>query len=253
MINNLEKAIQNQINTLQGQVGLNIKFLNTNEEIKINEKLQFWAASIIKVPIACTFYNQVSEGKITGDTRTTISAENIVLGSGVAKLLDNSISFTLKDLVTLMLVASDNSATNQIIDIIGWENVEAYMKSLGLNDTTFRHKMMITAGRGPNLTTAKDMSNLLEMLYTNTLPGSREILNLMQEQIDRTNIPLYIPNEVAIAHKYGALPEALHEIGIVYSSNPFIFCFFSDDQKDKHVTNEILSQCAKLCFDEANR
>ena len=80
------------------------------------------------------------------------------------------------------------------------------------------------------------------------MPGSKEVLELMQEQVDRTRIPLYIPNDVKISYKNGSLQQAMHEVGIVYSKNPFIFCFFSDDQKNKRKTNEVLSKCAKDCF-----
>jgi beta-lactamase class A len=242
----------NHINQLDGQVALKVKFLGTNEEININEEAQFWAASVIKVPIAATFYKKVKNKEIEENARCRISNENIVLGSGVAKLLSRDTDFSAKDLVTLMLTISDNSATNQVIDLVGPENVESYMAEIGLNNTTFKHKMMIAAGRGPNLTTAQDMSVLLEKLYKSELPGSDEILSIMQEQMDRTRIPLYIPNDIKIAHKYGSLPQALHEVGIVYSENPFIFCFFSDDQKDKRKTNEVLSQCARLCYEHSN-
>jgi beta-lactamase class A len=228
---------------------LKVKFIKTGLEFDFNAESQFWAASVIKVPIACTAYKLAQEGTLNLNKRVSINEENRVLGAGVLKLLESETQFSIKELLVLMLTLSDNSATNQLVDEIGWEKVEEYMVSLGLTNTTFRHKMMIPAGRGPNLTTAQDMCLLMEKLYPNKLLGSSEIINLMSEQIDRSRIPLYIPNEIQIAHKFGALPQATHEIGIVYSKNPFIFCFFSDDQTDKLKTNEVLAQCAKLCFD----
>lgn len=245
----LKQKLEEQINQLPGDVSLKVKYLNSDNEININESTQFWAASVIKIPIAATFYKQVAENKIQESSRQTVSADNKVEGSGITKLLDNTTDFTTKDLLTLMLVVSDNSATNQLVDLIGWESVEQYMQELGLLNTTFKHKMMIPAGRGPNLTTSHDMAILLEKMYRNEIPGSEQILGIMQEQLDRSRIPLYIPNEVKIAHKNGSLPQAMHEVGIVYAKDPFIFCFLSDDQSDKRKTNEVLSKCAKLCFE----
>jgi len=248
-IDKLTAQISTRLSDLEGSVGLYIKFLNNNQTIKINEEAQFWAASVIKIPIALTFFKKIEKLSDKLAERTVINNENYVAGSGITKLLDKNLTLTYRDLVTLMLTVSDNTTANQLIDYIGWESVEEYMKESGFLKTTFRHKMMIKEGRGPNLTTPFDMGILIEKMYRNELVGSSIILETMQEQLDRTRIPLYIPNEVKISYKNGSLTEAMHEVGIVYSKNPFIFCFFSDDQKNKRVTNEVLSCCAKDCFD----
>lgn len=245
----LSNKLDESLEKLEGDVSLLVKFLKSEEEYKFHQKKQFWAASVIKVPLACAIYKFTSEGKVDLDDKVRIKNGNYVLGSGIVKLLDKKNKYSYKDLLILMLTVSDNTATNELIDLVGAENVEKYMNNLGLKDTTFRHKMMIKAGKGPNLTTVYDIAKLLEMMCKNELPGSSEILAVMQEQLDRTRIPLYIPNEVKISHKYGNLPEAVHEIGVVFSENPFIFCFMSDDQKDKLRTKDVLSKSAKLCFD----
>ena len=248
-LNNLNKQIDIQLKKLGGDVALMVKFLNTKKEIKVNRDFQFWAASVIKIPISCEFFRQVNEGKIKPETKTKIKAENRVEGSGVFKLLNKDDEFTYLDLVTLMLDISDNAGTNEIVDIIGWENVEKYMHQLGLLNTTFRHKMMIKAGRGPNFTTAQDITMLLEKLYNNEIPGAAQILSILKQQQDRRRIPLLLPNDIEISNKTGSLEKAVHDAGIIYSKNPFIFVFLSDDQEDKILTNEVLSNCAKLCFD----
>ena len=245
----LTSQLSTRLSSIEGSVGLYIKFLDTNQIYKTNENAQFWAASVIKIPIALTFFKKIENNNNKLSERLVIDNENYVKGSGITKLLDKGINLTYKDLVTLMLVASDNTATNQLIDFISWESVEKYMKELGLLNTTLRHKMMVTAGRGPNLTTPLEIGFLLEKMYRNELIGSSVILEIMQEQLDRTRIPFYIPNDVKISYKNGSLPEAMHEVGIIYSKNPFIFCFLSDNQKNKKVTNEVLSNCAKDCFD----
>ncbi|RJR26469.1 serine hydrolase [candidate division WWE3 bacterium] len=248
----LIETLKNELNQLEGHVALKVKFLNTGDIFEHNPDLQLWAASVIKVPIACEFFRQVSESKFDPQTRIMVSEDNFVDAAGVIKHLSRDIQYPAIDLVKLMLIVSDNSATNQIIDLVGWESIEKYTQELGLRDTTFRHKMMIKAGRGPNLTTANDMTSLLEMLYNHKLSGSQEILDYMNEQLDRTRIALYLPNDIKVPRKYGSLPEAMHEVGVVYSKSPFIFSFLSDDQKDKRMTNEILSKCAKYCFDYSN-
>lgn len=247
----LENLIDEQLLALSGDVSLYVKFLKTNETVKFNENQQIWAASVIKIPIVCEFYRQVEEKRIDLSSKVIIKDTNRVEGSGVAKLLHKELQYTYNDLVTLMLAVSDNSATNEIVDLIGWENVEKYMHQLKLTDTTYRHKMMITAGRGPNLTTASDVTLLLEMLYKKTIPGSHQIINILKKQQDRTRIPLYLPNDIEIAHKTGSLEYAMHDVGIIFTKNDFIFSFLSDDQVNKRLTNEVLSSIAKFCFEYA--
>lgn len=161
-------------------------------------------------------------------------------------------TYTVKDLCVLMLTVSDNTATNQLIDIVGRNEIQAFLTAQGLTATTFKHKLMITENKGPNLTTAFDMTRLLIKIYEAKLPGADLLKSIMCEQVDRTRIPLYLPNSVEVAHKNGSLPQAVHAVGIVYAKNPFTFCFFSDDQTDKKKTTEVLASCAKLCFDFAN-
>ncbi len=252
MSTNFEHEINKLKSELTGDDGIYIKFLNSSKTIGVNEHFQFWSASVINIAIACYFYKRVDEGKINAEEWVSIKAENIVLGSGIAHLLNPETKFKLEDLVVLMLTLSDNATANELIDLLGWEEIGNYISNdLKLENTTFKHKFLIKAGRGPNLTTASDMGNLLEMLYKKALPYSDKILEIMNEEKDRNRIPLYIPNDIKIPHKYGSLPEAVHDVGIVYAKNPFIFVFLSDNQLDKHRTTNVLSKCAKLCFDYA--
>lgn len=249
MNEHIKNLLISEVSSLDGDVALYVKFLNTNQEVAINETSQFWAASLVKVFIASYFYDQVNQNKIDPNIWITVKKENNVLGSGIAHLLDSETKYLISDLVVLMLTLSDNSATNEIIDLLGFENIENYILKIGLKNTTLKHKLLIPAGKGPNLTTAQDMGFLLELLYKSKLPYSDKILNIMNEAKDRDRIPLLIPNEIKIPHKYGSLPEAMHDIGIIYAKEPFIFVFLSDNQKDKLKTNKILSECAKICFD----
>lgn len=237
------------VKTLNGDVALSVKFLGSHKTIHINADKQFWAASVIKIPVACEFFRQVEAGSLKKETRVKVAKINKVEGTGILAFLDKDTELTLNDLAILMLDTSDNCAANQLIDTIGWENVEKYMTTLGLKNTTFRHKMMIKAGRGPNYTTASDMQLLLEKIYEEEIPGARDIVEILTHQQDRRRIPVYLPNTIKIAHKTGSLPQAVHDVGLIYAKEPFAFCFLSDNQKDKVKTSEVLAQCAKLCFD----
>ena len=249
----LENSLSRQLSRLEGIVALKVLFLNDKNQFDYNSTIEFWAASVIKVPTACAFYNMATEQKLDTNQLVNIDKPNYVKGSGLLKLLNRKDKFTYDDLITLMLTISDNTAANQILDYVNPEYVEKYAKSIGLRKTTCRHKMMLKAGKGPNITTAEDMTLLLQKLYNNEVFGSKRILNIMQEQLDRSRVPRLLPNNVAVSYKNGSLPKAMHEIAIVYGKEPFTFCFFSDDQEDKELTNKVLSNCAKICFDYSMR
>jgi beta-lactamase class A len=249
----LEEELTKMVKELSGKVSIYVKYLQTDEAIKLNEQIQLKAASIIKIPILCEFYHQIRQNKIDIKNWTKISEENRVKGSGVLNLLNQKTEYSVCDLARLMIIISDNSATNEIIDMIGWENVEIYMKKLSLNGITLRHKMMITAGRGENLITAEDIGSLLEKIYRNTIEGSSEMMDILKEQQMREYLPKLLPKNVLIAHKTGVLADSLHDAGIVFAKNPFLFIFLSEEQKNREETGKILSQCAKLCYDYSDR
>ncbi|MFZ5425010.1 MAG: serine hydrolase [Patescibacteria group bacterium] len=251
--NSLQVDLKNEVSKINGQVALKVKFLNSDETFEYNAYAQVWAASVIKIPLVCTVYKQINEKQIYDQERHIIKQENRVDGSGIAKLFSTSTEFTIHDLIVMTLTISDNSATNELIDIVGVGATETYMHKLGLVNTTLRHKMMVKAGKGPNLTTATDITTLLEKLYKKVIPGKDEVLNFMKHTRLRDRLPRKIPNTVEVANKPGSLPEAMHDVGVVFSANPFIFSFLSDDQKDKEITREVISNCAKSCFDYSNQ
>lgn len=244
----LEKEIKDVIKPLSGNVSVYVKYLLRNEVLEINGRKQMDAASVIKLSILCEFYKQVKKNTIDTNEWIQVNESNIVDGSGVIKLLHHHTKYTVYDLAKLMIVVSDNSATNEIVDMMGWETVEKYMKELSLPDITFRHKMMITAGRGDNLITANNIGILLEKIYTNSVIGSDEMLAILKGQRLRNYLPKLLPKDVPIANKTGSLEDTLHDVGIVFSDNPFVFVFLSEGQTSREETGEVLSQCAKLCF-----
>lgn len=256
MINDFEQlknAVTSKINQLQGDKSIFIKFTDSNEIISLNENVQFWAASLIKVVVLVELFRQVYERNLDLTKKYKIATNNMVKGSGIIHLLDQNNEFSLLDLAKLMIVLSDNVATNQIIDILGRENIEQTPQSLGLKNTFFRNKMRIVEVKGPNMTTAKDMAVLFETLYDNKLSGSELMLEIMNETKLRDRIPAFIPNDVIIPHKIGSLEMGVHDVGIIYAKRPFIFSFLSDDQPNKMKTALAIATCAKLCFDYAQQ
>lgn len=133
----LQQKLENAVKDERGTFGVVVKHLGTKEEANINEERLFQMASSFKVPILTTLYRDVEAGKIRLDERVKLKWEERVPGSGVLQLLDPEAEVSVKDMAMLMIIVSDNYATDRVLDLVGGpKQVEAYMKELGLNHIT---------------------------------------------------------------------------------------------------------------------
>ncbi len=130
----LQSRLQEQADAFPGVIGLAVRDIRTGEEISINGDRLFPMASVYKIPIMVEVFRQIESGKFSLDERIEVGDEQRTLGSGVLTLLSNGLRPTIKDLITLMIVLSDNEATDILLKKIGAANVTATMRSMGLNN-----------------------------------------------------------------------------------------------------------------------
>lgn len=131
---NLQQKLDATLVNLPGTFGVAIKNLETGESAFINGYSQFQLASTFKIPILVTLFRDVEEGKLSLSDRIGISEESYVPGSGILQEIDHGLKVTIKDLATLMIILSDNVATDAILNLVSIESVSTYMKELGLNE-----------------------------------------------------------------------------------------------------------------------
>ncbi|MFZ5966052.1 MAG: serine hydrolase [Bacillota bacterium] len=158
----LEKIIRRRIEGLGGEASILVKDADTGERITINEGKSFHAASIIKLPILWEALKQVEEGKRTLQDIVILQNSDKVGGCGVLPILHEGLALTLEDLLFLMTDISDNTATNMLIDVLGLENINRRIQSLGMKDTKLARKLMIIIPGVYNYTCAFDVANILE-------------------------------------------------------------------------------------------
>jgi beta-lactamase class A len=182
------------------------------------------AASTIKVPILAAALDDVDAGRLDLTQPTPIPAERAG-GSGVLQTLPSVHSLTLADLLTLMIIVSDNTATNVVIDLIGMERVNQYCADVGLAGTVLRRKMM-DAGAArlglENTTTARDQATLLDAIaWRNLLPAQLRAfaIQTLERQQFNEGLPSLLPDEVIVAHKTGWLPGVRHDVGLITGTN----------------------------------
>jgi beta-lactamase class A len=130
----LRARLQEMANAFPGVMGVAVRDLKTGGEISINGDRLFPMASVYKIPIMVEVFRQIEAKKFSLDDRIEHDDEARTLGSGVLTLLSNGLKPTVKDLITLMIILSDNEATDILLKKVGAENVTATMRSLGLNN-----------------------------------------------------------------------------------------------------------------------
>jgi beta-lactamase class A len=133
-LSRLQSRLQEFSDAFPGVIGVAVRDVRTGEEISINGDRPFPMASVYKVPIMVEVFRQVEAKKFSLDDRIELGDEHRTLGSGVLTLLSNGLKPTIEDLITLMIVLSDNEATDILLKKVGAENVSATMRSMGLND-----------------------------------------------------------------------------------------------------------------------
>ena len=243
----LRPQLERRIALHKGTVGLYVKDLSTNETLSIRGAEQFPSASVIKVPILVELFAQVERGPIKLTDPMIMLASDQRPGSGVLQFLSPPHTLTVGDAAMLMIVLSDNSATNLIIDKVGIRNVNARMDSLGLRATRLHAKVFLgssttidtaaTRQWGLGVTTPVDMGTLFERMYRGTAvsdSASKRMLDMLRRNFDYEEIPRLLPAGVSVAHKTGKLDASRSDCGIVYNpGRDYVLCIFTKENQDR--------------------
>jgi beta-lactamase class A len=232
-----------------------IKNLKTGEEFAYNENEVVPSASLIKIPIMMEVLRQVNDEKLSLSQRIVVK-DDVKVPYSILNLLESGNSYTLKDVLTLMIIQSDNTAANILMDIVGMDNVNRYITSLGLKNTVLQRKMIDAEARKAgreNKTTALEMAKLLEIIYRGAEadnPSSLLMKKILLNQLDNSMMRLYTPDDIAIAHKTGDLDGISHDAGIVYLKNTdYIFCNLTWDAVTNNIARESIGKTSKIAYD----
>ncbi|MFS0673146.1 serine hydrolase [Ornithinibacillus sp. 179-J 7C1 HS] len=227
----LTDRIQQIIEEAGGAWGISLYDLNTDESWETNEQEPFYSASVIKVPIMIAAFAASHRGEMKLSEKIELKREDIVAGSGVLQHTTPGTQITIYDLITFMIIQSDNTATNMLIDLLGVKNIQQVMKDIGLEKSKFYHKMMTVEvdREGRNIITAHEMTEMLKKLVTGkviSVYACEQMIAIMKKQQIRNSLPVKIPEpeeeiigsltEWELANKTGNVSGIRHDIGIFY-------------------------------------
>jgi beta-lactamase class A len=204
-----------------GTVGLYVRNLTTGSEASVNATRVFPAASLYKVPIMVEAVRQIRLGRLTADQMMTVQRAHWVPGSGVLQGRVGE-ALPIRELLRLLIAESDNIAAMMLLDATGLNNVNATMENMGLLGTRlldYRAQGAYNNG-GPYFTSPADMGKLLGTIGTGELvdqEASDEALRLLGQKQSSDLLGESLPWNVKVAHKWGEIPGARHEAGLVFT------------------------------------
>ena len=191
------------------------------------------AASLIKLPIMLEVLSQCDVGECQLDAPVTMSTEDQVTGSGVMQYLTHGLQLSIQDLVTLMIIVSDNTATNMLIEHVGIRAVNRRIQAIGLRDTQLVGKLQLSEDKQNrsqrkgafNTTCASAMLAFLVKLQQGQLMSPEMTtlaLSILKNQQYTEALARYLPTDAAlypdavtVASKSGCLRGVWHDAGII--------------------------------------
>ena len=272
----LDQQLQSIAASHQGRVALFAHNLKTGAIASLDPDEAVQTASVIKMGILLDAAEQIRTGKASLQEKLVLTQRNQVQGSGVLGQLTAPLTLTLRDTLHLMVVLSDNTATNMAIDRLGLAHINGTLRAAGLKQTVLYKKVYVPAEApmpddqpkfGLGKTTPREMASIMERIAgcrlsldgAGAFPGDGPlcgaILHMLRQQQDREDLPRYLEaldtseQGSAIANKTGALDKVRNDVALIATRNgPVVIAAFSWDNADQRWTgdNEAQKTLGKL-------
>ena len=274
-----------------GVFGVSATHLGSGDHFGYNEDTLFPLASVMKVPLLVALFSEARAGRIDLGERVVYGAADAVAGSGVLQHLDEGLAPTLRDLAVLMVIASDNTAADLLLERVTKEKVDRAMDELGLPsiriplgihemlcdlvDMTpeegraqpeeLRARLRVSAGSGGRSIvpeegdrgTARDLCRLFELIESRAIldaAACEEILDICERQQASSRIPARLPQGTVTAHKTGSIRGVRNDIGIVYApSGPYAIALLSRALPDGELGRRALADISLAVYEHFAR
>jgi beta-lactamase class A len=268
------EAIEREFAAFAGTGGVAAKNLGTGEEIRVSADAESGTASTIKVPILIEVFRQVEAGQVDLETKIADSPATRTPGSGILRDLSVGNPLSVRDVTILMIVVSDNTATNMLIDLVGLDRVNATMTEFGFPRTQLRNRIDFPKigddVKNLAVTTAADLAGIMEALATGRIlndDSRAEILRIMRMQHYLDNVPRYLPytpyaeelnkpdNGLRIANKTGSWSGFRADMALVeWPGTRYAIGIYSDGHPDtrfwaENEGNRVIGRVSRLIFD----
>lgn len=251
--------LKEYLKEIPGKHAVYYKNLVTGEILDYNGNVPMMAASVIKIPILVETFRQMHEGILKRDQLYVLKEGDKLPSCGCLNRMHAGMNLTVQDLYNLMIILSDNTATNILIRLLG--GPEEINGSLAKQDyQTCRVNRLLfdseASDKGvENYVSGAEIADMLEKMYHGELidpASSREMLEIMKSQRLKNKIPFYFQGCVPIAHKTGEDDGITHDVGIIFGRQPFLLCCMSNET-DCPLFNRFIQKLAWSLYRETEK
>jgi beta-lactamase class A len=229
----LERALDAIVAQAGGEVALAAMNLATGEEIARDAERSMPTASVFKLPLLVEVFRQAAAGALDLDERVTLRAEDVVMGSGILRDFGPGLRPTLRDLAMMMVIVSDNGATNLLLGRVGGpQPVNGTMSDLGLPSIVVHRRIdfaEITTNGSLAEAAPRDLMRLVAMLARQELvspAASREMLAILGRQRYLEQAPRFVayrpyagdfarPQPIKVYNKTGMINGLRADTGLI--------------------------------------
>jgi len=235
-----ENKIKELVKDLKGTYGVYVYNLTEKQGFGINQDEVFPAASLIKLPVILTLYQEAEAGKIDLESEYVLRAKDKLTGAGVIQYKPVGTVYTYRKLAELMCQQSDNTAFNVVRQLLGDEKIQATINNLGMTKTSLAE----------NETSPADIGLFFRKFYSGSVLSRNhrdEIVDYLTKTAFEDRIPAGVPEGTKVAHKIGNETGSFSDAGIVFGSPPFVLVILSKDALEKEAL-EALPEITKIVW-----
>lgn len=232
---NVTESIDARLSALPGKVGL--YYENTADGVihVYNGDEKVIAASVIKLFVMAEAFRQFEHGELQPDGVYVLRETDKLPSCGALSYMHAGLTVTWRDLVTLMIILSDNTATNILIDRLGMADINSMIDELGLTGTRLNRRLFqpeLSRQGIENYITASDMGRFFRLLLDGQVvspAASAEMLGILADQRLNGKLPFYLHSHgIPVAHKTGEDDGITHDVGVIGEEKPVILCIVSE-------------------------
>lgn len=252
------KGIKKYLESRIGEYAFFFEDLKSGYVYGYNENVSMTAAGCMKLPIATSLIKAVEDKKVDFMDRIKIESRDKVYGTGIIHEF-NERDYTVFELLVIMLIQSDNTAANKIIDIVGMEQINEDILTMGLRNTKLNRKTAderVAVSNIENITSAYDLSKIWKHLYNGTFlskDNGQMLIDILRRQQIKNKLALYIPDDlkVEISSKTGDKKGVENDTALIQlSKGTFAFTVLSQRIPNSVYGTVTLAKCGKMMWDE---
>lgn len=252
------KPIKRYLETREGNYSFYFEEINSGYLYGVNENKEMLSAGCIKLPLAMALLKEVEYGKIELQSKVKIEAADKIHGTnGIIHELSAK-EYSLFDLLIAMLIQSDNTAANKIIEILSMQRIGELFKEMGLKNTKLKRvttDIKLEQDELENTTTSFDLSKCFKLLYLKLFlneENSNLLINILKKQQVTNKIPFYMPKDIQhnIANKGGSLETVENDTTLIMiPKGKFLFTVMANNLPNNVYGITTVSRVGKMMWD----